>query len=146
MATHSSTLENPIDRRAWQAIVYGVAKSWTQLSDKQFHTFHLGSYKTMCHQILSLSFPLTCIKHLPLLKTGDPTVYFIEIYLCICSHFPLQSLIIYTFACLKKKKKTTSLDMSQRSPFLPSEDLLYLSDFLGSCIFSFSSVPFGLFL
>ena len=74
-----------MDRRAWQAVVHGVAKSWTQLSDKHFHTFHLGSYKTMCHQILSLSFPLTRIEHLPLLKTGDPAVYFIEIYLCICS-------------------------------------------------------------
>ena len=24
-----SCLENPMDRRAWQATVYGVAKSWT---------------------------------------------------------------------------------------------------------------------
>ena len=28
-----SCLENPTDRGAWQATVYGVAKSWTQLSD-----------------------------------------------------------------------------------------------------------------
>ena len=28
-----SCLENPMDRGAWQAIVYGVAKSWSQLSD-----------------------------------------------------------------------------------------------------------------
>ena len=27
-----SSLENPMDRRAWQATVHGVAKSWTQLS------------------------------------------------------------------------------------------------------------------
>ena len=27
-----SCLENRMDRGAWQAIVYGVAKSWTQLS------------------------------------------------------------------------------------------------------------------
>ena len=26
-------LENPMDRGAWQAIVYGVTKSWTRLSD-----------------------------------------------------------------------------------------------------------------
>ena len=26
-------LENPIDREAWWAVVYGVAKSWTQLSN-----------------------------------------------------------------------------------------------------------------
>ena len=26
-------LENSMDRRAWQARVHGVAKSWTQLSD-----------------------------------------------------------------------------------------------------------------
>ena len=36
MAIHSSILayENPTDRGAWWAIVYGVAKSQTQLSDK----------------------------------------------------------------------------------------------------------------
>ena len=36
MATHSSQyscLENPMDRGAWQAIVHGVAKSQTRLSD-----------------------------------------------------------------------------------------------------------------
>ena len=33
-----SCLENSMDRRTWQAIVQGVAKSWTQLSD--FHHHH----------------------------------------------------------------------------------------------------------
>ena len=35
MAAHSqySCLENPMDGGAWQAIVHGIAKSWTQLSD-----------------------------------------------------------------------------------------------------------------
>ena len=28
-----SCLENPMDRGAWRAIVHGVMKSWTQLSD-----------------------------------------------------------------------------------------------------------------
>ena len=36
---HFSSLENPMDRGAWQAAVYGVAKSQTQLSDFTF-TFH----------------------------------------------------------------------------------------------------------
>ena len=34
-----SCLENPTDREAWWAIVYGVAKSQTRLSDFTF-TFH----------------------------------------------------------------------------------------------------------
>ena len=34
-----SCLENSTDRRAWQATVHGVAKSWTQLSNQHFH-FH----------------------------------------------------------------------------------------------------------
>ena len=35
MATHSSILTwtIPMDREAWQAIVHGVAKTWTQLSN-----------------------------------------------------------------------------------------------------------------
>jgi len=32
MATHSS-IQNPMDREAWQATVQGVAKSWTGLSN-----------------------------------------------------------------------------------------------------------------
>ena len=33
-----SFLENSTDRKAWQATVYGVTKSWTQLSDLHTHT------------------------------------------------------------------------------------------------------------
>ena len=33
MATQYSYMENPMDRGAWRAIVHGVAKSWTRLSD-----------------------------------------------------------------------------------------------------------------
>ena len=38
MATHSSTfcLENPMDGGAWWAVVHGVAKSRTRLSDFTF--------------------------------------------------------------------------------------------------------------
>ena len=28
-----SCLENPMDRRAWQAVIHGVVKSWTQLRE-----------------------------------------------------------------------------------------------------------------
>ena len=38
-ALQYSWLENPMDRGAWWAAVYGVAKSWTRLSDFTF-TFH----------------------------------------------------------------------------------------------------------
>ena len=33
MATHSRILENPRDKGSWQAIVHGIAKSWTQVND-----------------------------------------------------------------------------------------------------------------
>ena len=36
-----SCLENPMDRRAWQATVHGVAKSRTRLSD--FNSLHFAS-------------------------------------------------------------------------------------------------------
>ena len=39
-----SFLENSTDRKAWQATVYGVTKSWTQLSDLHTHT-HRGMMK-----------------------------------------------------------------------------------------------------
>ena len=34
-----SCLENPLGRGAWKAVVHGVTRSWTQLSDYTF-TFH----------------------------------------------------------------------------------------------------------
>ena len=45
-----SCLENPMDRGAWQATVYGVAKSRTRLSNKhtahtcELYLWHAGSY------------------------------------------------------------------------------------------------------
>ena len=30
-----SCLENPMDRGAWQAIVHGIAKGWTRLSERR---------------------------------------------------------------------------------------------------------------
>ena len=32
-----SSLENAMNREAWRATVHGIAKAWTQLSDKHFH-------------------------------------------------------------------------------------------------------------
>ena len=37
-----SCLENPMDGGAWKAVVHGVLKSWTQLSDFTF-TFHFNA-------------------------------------------------------------------------------------------------------
>ena len=37
-----SCLENPMDRGAWWAVVHGVARSWTRLTDFTF-TFHFHS-------------------------------------------------------------------------------------------------------
>ena len=40
-----SCLENPTDRGTWQAMVHGVAKSWTHLSDQHVHTSHFWAVK-----------------------------------------------------------------------------------------------------
>ena len=39
-----SCLENPRDREAWSAAVYGIAQSWTRLSDFTF-TFHFNDWR-----------------------------------------------------------------------------------------------------
>ena len=39
-----SCLEYPMDRETWQAIVHGVAKSWTRLSDFAFFSFYVFIY------------------------------------------------------------------------------------------------------
>ena len=56
MATH----ENSMDRGAWQATVYEVAKSQTQLSDfeftLQFHTFNISHPGKQLLSILPVGF------------------------------------------------------------------------------------------
>ena len=37
-----SCLENPMDQQAWQTIVHGITKSWTQLSDFTFSLLHVA--------------------------------------------------------------------------------------------------------
>ena len=48
MAIHSTILawRIPMDRGAWQAIVHGITKSWTQL--KQFSPQHKVSCRKNC--------------------------------------------------------------------------------------------------
>ena len=58
-----SCLKIAVDRRPWQATVYGVAKSWTRLSDFTFH-FHFHIYK------LGLPWCGSVVKNLPA-NTGD---------------------------------------------------------------------------
>ena len=57
MATHSSilTLENPMDRRAWQAAVHRVAKSQTQLKRLSMHAhcLYLGTFSELARLDLS---------------------------------------------------------------------------------------------
>ena len=43
-------VENPIDRGAWRAIVHGVARSWTRLSNK--HSYTLLSRNTKASQAI----------------------------------------------------------------------------------------------
>ena len=45
MATHSSCLENSMDREAWQAAIHGVTKSQTRLSDFHFNIRDLRTSK-----------------------------------------------------------------------------------------------------
>ena len=61
--TPYSCLENPMDRGAWQAIVHGIAKSWTQL--KWRSTAHTGftefcSRKLVQRLLGSMFFALFC--------------------------------------------------------------------------------------
>ena len=44
-----SSLENPVDRGAWQATVHGVTESWTRLSDFHFTScWQLGYHDPFC--------------------------------------------------------------------------------------------------
>ena len=44
-----SCLENPMDRGAWQAIVHGVAKSWTRLSDWTELNWYICNWITLLY-------------------------------------------------------------------------------------------------
>ena len=53
-----SCLENPMDRRAWQATVHRLAKSWTQL--KQF-SMHVQTQRWMASAMASVNLWLTLV-------------------------------------------------------------------------------------
>ena len=57
-------LENPMDRRAWQAIVHRVTQIWTQLKQLSTHTHVLYCLKSPCFGIHTSSYLLN---HLPLI-------------------------------------------------------------------------------
>ena len=44
---HDSSLENPMDRGAWQVTVYGVTKSRMRLSNEHFHFPPCPSWETL---------------------------------------------------------------------------------------------------
>ena len=61
-----SCLENPMDRGAWQAIVHGVAKSWTRLKQLSRHMHvcvcvYAHTYDTHTYICLShIVYPFIC--------------------------------------------------------------------------------------
>ena len=66
MATHSTSLGNPMDQEAWRAIVHGVPQSWTWLSMHTLgvvHSLGLDKYIMACihHQSIIQS-SLTALK------------------------------------------------------------------------------------
>ena len=69
-----SSLENSMDREAWQATVHGVTKSWTWLSNQQTQSFHILASKSQflvhwLEQCLTLdSLYLSCSVKVLLLK------------------------------------------------------------------------------
>ena len=50
-----SCLENTMDRRAWQATVPEVTKSWTQLNDYHFHEIDKGLISKIYKQFIQLN-------------------------------------------------------------------------------------------
>ena len=50
-------LQNPMDGGPWQATVRGVTKSWTRLSDFNFHGNHGNGKESACNAGDPSSFP-----------------------------------------------------------------------------------------
>ena len=72
-----SCLENPMDRGAWQAIVHGVAKSQTRLSDFTF-TFHF--LKENLHMECPNDVYHLCINYISLKSILCMLFSFVELY------------------------------------------------------------------
>ena len=49
-----SCLDNPMDRGAWRATVYGVTKRWTRLKQLSTHIHHLCMYVFIMHIYMDL--------------------------------------------------------------------------------------------
>ena len=73
-----SCLENPMDRRAWWATVYGVAKSWTRL--KWLSVQHMIRYILLDYK---LSYPEVFSHHGFARSQGGPSAI-----ICLSLHYP----------------------------------------------------------
>ena len=62
-------LENPTDRGAWKAVVHGIVKTWTRLSDFTF-TFHFRALEEEIATHSSVLGVLQCSWRIP--GTGEP--------------------------------------------------------------------------
>ena len=69
-------LENPMERGAWKAAVYGVAKSWTRLSDftsLHFTSVHFTHTHTHIYIYMSMLYVhLRSISECSAVPSGDP--------------------------------------------------------------------------
>ena len=72
-----SCLENPMDRRAWQATVHGVTKSWTWLSNTfTFFSIFIYRYNLIC-------LIKRCISEKCVVFNGHLSIFIISIALII---------------------------------------------------------------
>ena len=71
-----SCLENPMDRRAWLAMVQRVTKSWTQL--KQLHTHTCLHHHSV---IQSSSLKILCALPIYPINTSQSLIYLLSCYM-----------------------------------------------------------------
>ena len=93
-----SCLENSMDRGAWQAIVHGVARSWTQRSDLLFSR-HLESW---CEHLLSyLNINMSRIQYfIELQCQGTHQKIYGNHILVLKKLYYIQNIITHLISCL----------------------------------------------
>ena len=110
-----SCLENPMDRRAWRAMVYRVTESRTRLKGLSTHSYisqHALSYSfQVCSSMVSSTFTLLCNHH----------------------HHPFPEFFSFS-------QTETLYPLSNSSPFLPTPTPLPR---LGNHLYTFCLYGFG---